>query len=109
MIEIEDAKKIAQDHDCQAAIIFVVEGDGTVRWVTYGDTKSKCQSIGAWAKHVFGQMKANIPFRTKFGWGNDGVPIPLTESEKGQIQKMYDQGQITGTQLELVETEMELE
>jgi hypothetical protein len=78
---IEDAKALAKRYNNQAIVILGVERDGTVTVVTYGETKYKCRAIGEWAKGLWQHAVSVVPFRTVFGWGNDGKPKALTAEQ----------------------------
>lgn len=80
-VKIEDLKKLAKQRDQQAIIAYCVERDGTVRCVTYGEDKLKCDAAGWWGQG-FVKNLSTIPFFTIFGWGNAGEPGKLSRSDR---------------------------
>lgn len=68
-----------------ACILIAVEKDGTVRIVTWSVSKSDCNAIKPLVDRLFEQVTA-VPFRTVFGWGNGGVPMPLTDAELATLK-----------------------
>lgn len=70
--KISDAKGVAKKNDYQAIVVLCVERDGTVTIVTYGESKDKCNAIGAWAKGLWDNCISINPFKTVFGWGEGG-------------------------------------
>lgn len=89
--KIRDAQAIADQYDCQAVVVLCVDRDGTVRVVSYGETKKKCDAIGAWAKGLWQFAITKAPFCTVFGWGNDGQPQPLAPAERAEmLRKILD-------------------
>lgn len=86
-ILIEDLKKLAKEKDQQAIIAFCVERDGTVRCVTYGEDKLKCDAAGWWGQGTLNNDIPIIPFQTVFGWGNNGKPKKLTEEQLKEARK----------------------
>lgn len=84
-IQIRDAEVLAKALDQQAVVIVGVERDGTVTVVSYGETKAKCDSIGEWAQGLWRNAVSAVPFQTRFGWGNEGVPKPLSAAELAQL------------------------
>lgn len=84
-IQIKDAEGLAEARDQQAVVIIGVERDGTVTVVSYGENKPKCDSIGEWAQGLWRNAVSAVPFQTRFGWGNSGVPKPLTAAELAQL------------------------
>lgn len=81
---IADAKRIAKENDHQAVVVLTVERDGTVTVVSYGEDKAKCKAIGDWAQGLWKYAVTLIPFQTVFGWGNNGIPKPVTQNGKAQ-------------------------
>lgn len=79
-VKIEDLKQLAQKYDQQGIIAFCIERDGTVRCVTYGEDKLKCDAAGWWGQGTANNLSI-VPFQTVFGWGNEGEPLHLTEEE----------------------------
>lgn len=73
-VEIEDAKRLAKQLDLQAVVVLTVARDGTVKVVSYGETKAKCKSIGDWAQGLWKYAVTINPFQTVFGWGHGGKP-----------------------------------
>jgi hypothetical protein len=86
-IPIAAAERVAKIHDCQAVVIIAVERDGTVRRVTYGETRFKCRVIGEWAAALETYAMAKSPFQTAFGWGNGGKPKALSAEELAQLSE----------------------
>lgn len=82
---IKECKDIAERHAAQAVIVIRIERDGTVTTSTYGESERKCRIIGAWAQGWMDHALSVIPFRTVFGWGNNGVPLPLTPKEVASL------------------------
>ena len=78
-IKIKDLKKEAQKHDLQAIMMLCVERNGTVSIVTYGEDKTKCKAIGDWGQGLWEYCVSLIPFKSVFGWGNNGVPVVESE------------------------------
>jgi len=78
---ISDLKNLAKKRDQQAIIAFAIERDGTVRCVTYGETKIKCRAAGWWGQGFMEEYISTVPFRTVFGMGNKGNPKHLTGDE----------------------------
>lgn len=78
-IAISDAKAIAKSGDHQAVVIVVVERNGSVTVVSYGENKGKCKAIGDWAQGLWRYAITIKPFQTVFGWGNGGVAKPGTD------------------------------
>ena len=83
--KIRDAQAVADQYDCQAVVVLCVDRDGTVRVISYGEDKKKCDAIGAWAKGLWRTAISKAPFCTVFGWGNGGEPQPLTSAERAEI------------------------
>jgi len=88
LAKISDARAIVKKYDGQAAVIILVRKDGVIDTVTYGETKEKCKVIGWWAKLVGDKGLSVVPFQTIFGWGNGGVPKPLTDEERKSVANM---------------------
>jgi hypothetical protein len=80
-ITINDAKNIAKELDLQAVVILTVNRKGGIDYVTYGEDRKKCNLIGWWAQNTIDRALSLFPFRTHFGWGNEGVPKDFSESE----------------------------
>lgn len=85
-ILIDDLKKLAKNKDQQAIVAFCVERDGTLRCVTYGEDKLKCEAAGWWGQGYIAPKFSTVPFQTVFGWGNGGVPMALTSE---QLEEIY--------------------
>lgn len=85
-VSIAAVQRMCQHHDLQAAAVFSVRRDGTIDVTTYGETAKGCRAIGWWA-HGFADAGALsvVPFTTVFGWGNKGVPKPLSDKEWNSI------------------------
>lgn len=84
-VRISDAKALAKADDQQAVVIIGVARDGTVTVVSYGETPVKCSSIGEWAQGLWKHAITAVPFQTRFGWGKDGAPAPLTAEEYASL------------------------
>ena len=80
-VEIDDLKKLAKDRDQQAIIAYCIQRDGTVRCVTYGEDKLKCNAAGWWGQGLLDNIISIVPFQTVFGWGTRGVPTGLTKKQ----------------------------
>lgn len=66
--------------DANGCVLFGVHKDGMAEVATYGRSRFDCDRLGAWGHDLLESMTA-APFQTWFGWGNEGVPKPLTEAE----------------------------
>lgn len=75
-IKIKDLEQLSNQHNLQAVMMLCVERNGTVSIVTYGEDKKKCKAIGDWGQGLWKHCVSLIPFRTIFGWGNNGIPVP---------------------------------
>lgn len=84
---IKHARRLAKDHDLQAVVVLTVARDGVVTVTTYGEDKRKCDAIGEWGQGLWKYTVTVVPFRTIFGWGNDGVPKRLSAEEQAEMQK----------------------
>lgn len=84
-ILIRDAEALCKKVDAQAIVILSVTRSGAVQIVTYGESKKKCAAIGRWARELGEHALSVVPFRTIFGWGNEGIPKPLTEEEMATL------------------------
>jgi len=88
-VKIAELKALAKQKDLQAIVALTVSRNGTVSVVTYGENSEKCKAIGDWGQGLWRYAVAIVPFRTVFGWGNNGQPQPLTEAEKLQLIGRY--------------------
>ena len=94
-VQIADLEKIAKTRNQQAIIAYCVERDGTIRCVTWGEDKLKCEAAGWWGQGLFkANVFAKVPFWTIFGWGNNGRPVPLDAKERLQIMPAIESGAI---------------
>jgi hypothetical protein len=92
-MSIATCKRIAKQDDRQAVVLITVARDGTVTVSSYGENRAKCHAIGIWAQGLWDHAVSTVPFRTIFGWGNDGTPLPLTPEERAGLSpagRAYD-------------------
>jgi len=69
------------DHGVQGVIIIVISQDGSMEYHTAGENTTKSNVLATWMSIWFLRAFTAIPFRTHFGWGNQGKPQPATEAE----------------------------
>lgn len=85
---IKDLRTLAKERDQQAIIAYCIERDGTVRCVTYGESKLKCKAAGWWGQGWLTKsigFISLVPFQTVFGTDFNGTPTPLTKEEQDSI------------------------
>ena len=82
---ITRAEHLAETYGLQGVVLFTIHQDGTVRYTTYGADRRRCDALAKWIKAFIDKGLSIWPFRTHFGWGNGGVPMPLTEDEKARL------------------------
>jgi hypothetical protein len=68
------------------AVIVGIEADGTARCVTWSRNKEDCARLKGWAEDAVFPFFSRVPFETHFGWGNGGVPKPLTAEERAGLK-----------------------
>jgi len=90
-IKIKDLKELAKQHDLQALMMLCVERNGTVSVVTYGENIKKCKAIGDWGQGLWKYGVSLIPFKTVFGWGNEGIPV-----DENIVRNGYNPREIKG-------------
>ncbi len=88
-IRIADARNLGKRENAQAVIILCVEHTGTIRGVSYGENKAKCDAIGFWLDGLMSNGLSRIPFETVFGWGNKGKPVPLGKHERRALLRSW--------------------
>ena len=93
-VKISDLKALAGQRDQQAIIAFCVERDGTLRCVTYGEDKLKCEAAGWWGQGFMSPHFTTVPFQTVFGWGNGGVPLGITPEQHSEIAHLIENGSV---------------
>ena len=86
-LKIADLKSICKQHDFQAMVALTVERNGTVSVVTYGENKEKCKAIGDWGQGLWKYAVSIIPFKTVFGWGNNGKPFPEKQARNDYSER----------------------
>jgi len=86
-IKIKDLKTLANKHDLQGIMMLCIERNGTVSIVTYGENKEKCKAIGDWGQGLWNHCVSLIPFKSVFGWGNNGIPVP-----ENKVREEYNKG-----------------
>ena len=80
-LKIEHAKALGKALKSQAVLVLSVGDDGVVDTVTWADSEKKCKLFGWWGQNTINACLSVFPFRTHFGWGNNGHPVPLTNEE----------------------------
>lgn len=76
----------ALDIDAQAVVLLDVARDGTVTVSTYAQQPgTPAKAIAEWAEGLWQHAISVVPFRTVFGWGQNGVPTPLTSEERATL------------------------
>lgn len=68
-----------------AGILIAVERDGTVRVVTHSVKKADCDHMLEWTDRWVWPDISVIPFRSLFGWSNNGIPKWLTPEEEASL------------------------
>lgn len=64
----------------RGALILSIRKEGQIETATWGQTEAMCRAIGTYSTELLEGISA-CPFQTWFGWGNEGIPKKLSESE----------------------------
>jgi len=62
------------------AVIWAIGTDGIAEVATWGKDAAACDVIAKWAHETMEALPA-CPWATYFGWGNGGIPKPLSTAE----------------------------
>lgn len=68
-----------------AGILIAIERDGEVRVVTHSVKKADCDRMLEWTDKWIWPDISVVPFRSLFGWENEGIPKWLTPAEEASL------------------------
>lgn len=80
-MHLDDVKKLAEEKDYTGLIVVGFTPEGTMETFTFGRTKKQCKVLGRWLASSVDHIFTHIPFKTIFGYGNDGIPAKITKDE----------------------------
>lgn len=86
-LPLSEAEQLVKKYNLQGAIIVAITKEGTIEYHTWGENKAKCNILGTWMGEWFEKAFTAVPFRTHFGWGNEGKPQPLSKEEEDSLTK----------------------
>ena len=70
----------------QVTVLLDVAADGEITVSTWArEPGTPALAIAEWANGLWRHALTAVPFRTVFGWGNGGVPLPLTPEERASL------------------------
>lgn len=82
------AKAAALALRSQGVVLLDIQQDGTVRLSTWTQASgTPAEALAEWARGLGEHGLSVVPFRTVFGWGEDGVPTPLTPEELASLSE----------------------
>lgn len=73
------------------SILLAVQRDGDLHCCTWSPKNADCKGMKGWSQPFMFDQCSIAPFRTVFGFGNGGVPEPLSEDELASIPPAHRQ------------------
>jgi hypothetical protein len=80
-LHVSKADVLRESLNAQAVLIFAIRKDGSVEAVTSGATPFHDKIMTSWSETFLKSAIGPVPFRTVFGHGTEGVPMPLKPEE----------------------------
>lgn len=71
------------------SILLGVQRDGNLHCTTWSPKLGDCRKMKGWSQPYLFDQASIAPFRTVFGFGNGGVPEPLSDAEVAQIAEAH--------------------